>query len=524
MRPRTWILVAVPAALCMLWACVGDDPVIVQPASDAAAPGDGGNAADGGDAGDGSATGDASPASLCSNGQKDVGETDIDCGGSACAKCVPDKACLVDGDCITGKCSTGYCEFAKLAWLPGPPLTLSDPAFDAGSKENAYGRELFSALASDGTIRAVAGYAQIAVDGSKGTSASEHYIDLGANDTSWSVAVNTIGPRRLSAAAVGADSKMYIFGGQSDTGGTPYLAAATWTRDPHPATGSWAQAGHDLAVPRTDFAAALGPDGYIYAFGGVADLTNGTLTDVIEAFGPSASPVWGAIGAKMTAKRIGLAAVTGQDGQIYLLGGGLPGSATRVVEAFDVKKKSFTTRADMLDPHTHFAAASGPDGRIYAIAGDIGSDGQASTHVEAYSPITNTWTRVTDLPTARVGHGAVVAPDGRIWAISGAKSFPGYELVAQVEIYGPTIALGAATVSAGGTIAVSGANFAPNAAVHIYVDDRSGAPLASGTASALGALTSVTVKVPATVAPGNHRIVVVDDLSRYPVSTPVSVL
>ncbi|MBN2458742.1 hypothetical protein JXB28_00510 [Candidatus Woesearchaeota archaeon] len=55
-------------------------------------------------------------ADLCTNGIKDVGETDIDCGGSKCPKCEEFKACNVNADCAGGwcrdnmKCVTPTCD------------------------------------------------------------------------------------------------------------------------------------------------------------------------------------------------------------------------------------------------------------------------------------------------------------------------------------------------------------------------------------------------------------------------------
>jgi hypothetical protein len=514
MRAVRPILLAVPVAFALVWACTGDDPTItLSGASDAATVGDGGNGTDGG-------TGDGASSPVCSNGKKDDPETDIDCGGG-CGKCAPDKACKVDGDCLTGKCAAGYCEFAKLAWLSGPALPLAEPDFDAGLKSNSYGRELMAAVAADGTIRAVGGYAQIDIDGNKGLSPSEHYIDLAAGDTTWSLLSDVIPGRKLSAATVGANGKLYIFGGTNDVGPSP----ASWTRPARQAdAGTWQNALADLMIQRQDFAVAPGPDGNIYAFGGVTGSPATTLTTTIEAFGPPSGPAWGAISLTMTVPRIGLAAVTAQDGRIYLVGGSAAGASKRNVEAFDVAAKTLTPRADMIEPRTHFAAALGGDGRIYAVGGDTLSSGTSSSHVEAYSPSSNTWTKVSDLTTARIGHAAVVASDGRIWVISGAKTFPGAELIGSVEIYGPKIALGGPTVPAGGTVAVSGSNFAPNAPVRIYVDDPKSAPISTGTADVSGGLASVTVKVPTGVTPGNHRIVMIDDFSRYAVSAPIAVL
>ncbi len=42
--------------------------------------------------------------SLCQNGAKDNGETDIDCGGPNCAKCDDAKSCLGDSDCLSDVC------------------------------------------------------------------------------------------------------------------------------------------------------------------------------------------------------------------------------------------------------------------------------------------------------------------------------------------------------------------------------------------------------------------------------------
>jgi hypothetical protein len=43
-------------------------------------------------------------AAHCSNQQKDVDETDVDCGGLACPKCMSGKKCLADTDCTSNIC------------------------------------------------------------------------------------------------------------------------------------------------------------------------------------------------------------------------------------------------------------------------------------------------------------------------------------------------------------------------------------------------------------------------------------
>ena len=45
----------------------------------------------------------------CTDGDKNGQETDVDCGGSSCARCADDKACDVGSDCAGGTCSSGTC-------------------------------------------------------------------------------------------------------------------------------------------------------------------------------------------------------------------------------------------------------------------------------------------------------------------------------------------------------------------------------------------------------------------------------
>ncbi|MBR4984543.1 MAG: hypothetical protein IKY83_02230 [Proteobacteria bacterium] len=48
--------------------------------------------------------------STCGNGTKDGTESDVDCGGLMCPKCINSKACGVDTDCASGYCNEGTCD------------------------------------------------------------------------------------------------------------------------------------------------------------------------------------------------------------------------------------------------------------------------------------------------------------------------------------------------------------------------------------------------------------------------------
>src|SRR5208337_584752 len=73
----------------------------------------------------------------------------------------------------------------------------------------------------------------------------------------------------------------------------------------------------------------------------------------------------------------------------------------------------------------YLGAATGNDGTIYAVGGDIGGAGDFATNeVDAYNPTTNTWTTVAPLPTAREAL-AVVSDNGLIYAIGGSSGGAG---------------------------------------------------------------------------------------------------
>lgn len=53
--------------------------------------------------------------SACADGAKDGSETDVDCGGGACATCAVGKTCAKDADCTSGLCDGGNCWAATCA-------------------------------------------------------------------------------------------------------------------------------------------------------------------------------------------------------------------------------------------------------------------------------------------------------------------------------------------------------------------------------------------------------------------------
>ena len=53
------------------------------------------------------------PPPTCTDGKKNGGETDIDCGGGTCAPCKKGKGCAKTADCLSGVCTGGVCQEAS---------------------------------------------------------------------------------------------------------------------------------------------------------------------------------------------------------------------------------------------------------------------------------------------------------------------------------------------------------------------------------------------------------------------------
>jgi uncharacterized repeat protein (TIGR01451 family) len=144
-----------------------------------------------------------------------------------------------------------------------------------------------------------------------------------------------------------------------------------------------------------------------------------------------AAPAWATV-APMPTARYGLAAATGPDGRIYAIGGGnTTGTQSfNTVEAYAPGTNTWVTAAPMSTVRSELAAATGTDGRIYAIGGN------GLNTVEVYTPAMNTWAAVAPMLTDRTELAAATGPDGRTYAIGGRKS--GVGPINTVEAYTPS--------------------------------------------------------------------------------------
>ncbi len=230
---------------------------------------------------------------------------------------------------------------------------------------------------------------------------------------------------RAGLAAATSPGRVHVLGGFSAG------AAALTTHEVYePADDAWSKAA-PLPTARGTLAAVTGPDGLIYAIGGY-DGNNPVAT--VHAYDPT-SDKWIAKAALNTA-RIWLAAVTGDDGLIYAIGGSSAGTVLNSIEIFNVTTDTWTTSPYTLPvPTCGLAAAVDPNGLIYAIGGDnlVNNETVPSPNVYSYNPAAPGWTAQPSLSTARLCLAAATGPDGLIYAIAGG--FPASGSLATVEAY-----------------------------------------------------------------------------------------
>jgi N-acetylneuraminic acid mutarotase len=304
--------------------------------------------------------------------------------------------------------------------------------------------DLAAATGADGRIYAIGG-----IDG------SSHALDTvevyTASSNTWSTVAPMPTARVGLAAASGPDGRIYAIGGFGISGPLNTVEAYT------PSTNTWNTVA-PMPTARGFLAATTGPDGRIYALGGMNFSASGGILDTVEAYTLSTN-TWSTV-APMPTARHRLAAATGPDGRIYAIGGFDINGPLNTVEAYAPSTNAWSTARPMMTARGGLAVPASSGGGIYAIGGNnyIGANGDSFLNtVEAYIPSTDTWTTVAPMPAARTELGAVTGPDGRIYAIGGDSGGPELDTVeaytpAPVRTGTPTVGVNSPTAT---TIPVS---------------------------------------------------------------------
>ena len=427
----------------------------------------------------------------CSDGLKDNGETDVDCGGPCPNKCAVNKSCTMGTDCQTGSCASTFCQLVS-----GPPYWL------AGANMPTARAGLAVAVGDDELIYAIGGFASIPVTA---TEAYNPHTNL------WSTGLAALPAYQFdSAYATGYDGKIYVMGGYA---ASPTLPAPTnVARAYRASTNTWSTV-PSLLSARSRFGAAVGLDGHIYVLGGIS--SSFVQIGANESFSIALGS-WSSAAPLPTARQ-SAGVATGADGNIYVVGGANP-TVLGKLEAYNPASNTWSQLAGLSNPRTFAPAVAGPDGRIYFVGGMTSSGGSVA-EVDAYTPAINTWTTVPSLTTARSDIGATVGTDGRIYAIGG-EVLPSSTAapVSTVESYGPVPVVTPSSGPKGTLATVAGNNFAANATVSVYWNGLSGTLLGTGITNGGGVLAApISITIP-NVGVASYKLTVVDNRSQYPVT------
>lgn len=241
-----------------------------------------------------------------------------------------------------------------------------------------------------------------------------------------------------AVATTGTDGRIDVIGGCTDaTCRNPTSAVEAYD----PQKNTWT-ALPPLAIPRWGMAATTGLDGRLYVLGGCGRAgicTSSQMLTSVEAYSPATNR-WSSV-APLPVGRLGLAAATDRAGRVYAIGGCCSQSSdTSLVERYDPTANAWTALAPLPTGRYGLQAVRADDGRIYAIGGEplISSlDQPLYATVEAYDPATGRWSEAAALPTPLASFGAAAGGDGRLYVIGGSGTLLG-PAVATVLAYSPS--------------------------------------------------------------------------------------
>lgn len=203
------------------------------------------------------------------------------------------------------------------------------------------------------------------------------------DETVYHTEVPPMNDRRIDhEAVVTSDGKIFVMGGRyeqvkevvrNQKEGTGEIIALDSIECYDPTTNKW-EFRKPMPHKRFLFAAVVGADDKIYVFGGGDVYDKNTksrkIYDTTEVYDPK-TDTW-SYRAPMPERRFAHAGVLAADGKIYILGGSLGQNDSpplKDVFIYDPVKDSWQKGPSMLLPRASLAAVATPEGKIYAIGG-----------------------------------------------------------------------------------------------------------------------------------------------------------
>ena len=128
-------------------------------------------------------------ANECANGWLDGAETDIDCGGGTCGRCVTGKKCLVNSDCTSNDCSSGICTTFPTA-VASYSLSEQSGTSTADGTGNVHTGTLNDEGSTGSNLEWAGTGAGITFPGAQGAYLqASGFTSLGTSDTAFSLAL-----------------------------------------------------------------------------------------------------------------------------------------------------------------------------------------------------------------------------------------------------------------------------------------------------------------------------------------------
>jgi Kelch motif len=234
------------------------------------------------------------------------------------------------------------------AIVPVTTHNIFDPATNAWAAGALLGtaRAYHAAVtATDGAIYAIGG-----VDAGGNALSSVERLDPVTHV--WS-AVASMPTARSGLAACAVGDNIYAIGGQ-DNGGAPLTTVEVFNR----VSGTWnATPLPGLSHGRTKLAASAGPGGLIYAIGGLSSTAPATPATDVYSWNQSTASTWLTVSPSLASATGLLAAALGPDGRVYAVGGNTTVGNSAAAAAAEV----YTTAVAQPQPYIGNGTYQSPD-------------------------------------------------------------------------------------------------------------------------------------------------------------------
>jgi len=282
----------------------------------------------------------------------------------------------------------------------------------------------------------------------------------------------------------------------------PQTKAASWTM-----TGS-------LNVPRTEYAAALLPNGTVLVAGGYGGSPGLVILVSSELYNP-ASGTWSET-SDLNIYRMRHTATRLNCGQVLVASGQTAGvyTNTATAEIYDPDTGTWTFTGALNKARNSHTATLLPNGNVLVVAGYDWATSTFLSSAELYNPTTGTWTLTGALHAGRNGHTATLLSSGRV-LVAGGWNETGP--LTSAEVYDPGTGTWTITGALNNARLDHSATLLPNNKVVVAGGTIGGTTyLASaelynestGTWTTTGSLNSVRGKHTATLLPNGMVVVV----------------